>query len=110
MNLALSNANGHITLNTPVLVRSLKLKVILSPVSTWMGDRLGTLDAVGFSFCSFFHYFCTLGRVYLWTCQTYCLWRDFATKNLVNLLLLTLMNSYSLETLNFQTEIFQRTL
>ena len=25
MKLALSNANGHITLNTPVLVRSLKL-------------------------------------------------------------------------------------
>ena len=37
-------ANGHIMLNTPVLVRLLKLSL----VSTWMGDRLGTLDAVGF--------------------------------------------------------------
>ena len=30
MNLALSNANGHITLNTPVLVRSLKLSNVES--------------------------------------------------------------------------------
>ena len=44
-------ANGHITLNIPVLVRSLKLfQAMLSPVSTWMGDRLGTLGAVGIFF------------------------------------------------------------
>ena len=38
-------ANGHIMLNTPVLIRLLKLSL----VSTWMGDRLGTLGAVGFN-------------------------------------------------------------
>ena len=30
---------------------------MLSPVSTWMGDRLGTLDAVGFSFLPFLFLF-----------------------------------------------------
>ena len=40
-------------LNTSVLVRSLKLET-LSLFSTWMGDHLGTLGAVGFPFCSAF--------------------------------------------------------
>ena len=55
----------RIMLNTPVLVRSLKLSniepshrelklVLYGLVSTWMGDRLGTLGAVGFQFSSFF--------------------------------------------------------
>ena len=37
----------HTMLNAPVLVRSLKLTT-LGQDSTWMGDHLGTLGAVGF--------------------------------------------------------------
>ena len=33
---------------------------MLSPVSAWMGDRLGTLDAVGFSFMPFMVAFPTI--------------------------------------------------
>ena len=44
------NVFGHITLNTPVLVRSLKLR--LRPVSTWMGDCLGEYRLL-LTFCLF---------------------------------------------------------
>ena len=44
------NVYGHITLNTPVLVRSLKLR--LRPVSTWMGDCLGEYRLL-LTFCLF---------------------------------------------------------
>ena len=48
-------ANSHITVNIPVLVRSLN-QAMLCPVSTWMGDRLGTLGAVGIKLFFFYSF------------------------------------------------------
>ena len=69
---------------------------MLSPVSPWMGDRLGTLDAVGFSLLPF---------LFLFSLFWYL--RKRLLMDLSNLLLmeglLTLKNFYSLGTLNFPT-------
>ena len=73
-------------------VKQCWVQSVLGWVTAW--EHWMLLASLFCLFCSFFHYFGTLGRGgYLWTCQTYYLWRDF----------FTLKNFYSLGTLNCPT-------
>ena len=58
-------------------VKQCWVQSVLGWVTAW--EHWMLLASLFCLFCSFFHYFGTLGRGgYLWTCQTYYLWRDFS--------------------------------
>ena len=55
---------------------------MLSPVSTWMGDRLGTLDAVGFSFLHILVLFSNIFNKFVILFKMF----EFCSKNVQNAL------------------------